>query len=56
MSDLFDPHSNGFVGQVMIVSFTVLFFIGLIVNHCKTQRKRERERESQTINPILNNL
>ena len=54
MSDLFDPQGDGFVGQVMIVSFTVLFFIGLIVNHCKTKRKRERE--SQTINPILNNL
>lgn len=56
MSDLFDPQGDGFVGQIMIVSFTVLFFIGLIVNHCKTQRKRKRERESQTINPILNNL
>jgi hypothetical protein len=56
MSDLFDPHSNGFVGQVMVVSFTVLFFIGLIVNHCKTQRKIKRESESQTINPILDNV
>ena len=57
MSDLFDPHDNGFVGQVMIVSFTVLFFIGLIVNHCKTKHKREKEKlQSQTINPILNNL
>ena len=49
MSDLFDPHSNSFVGQIMIISFTVLFFIGLIVNHCKTKRKRE----IQTINPIF---
>ena len=53
MSDLFDPHSNSFVGQIMIISFTVLFFIGLIVNHCKTKRKREKEREIQTINPIF---
>ena len=48
MSDLFDPKI------IIMVTIGVLFVIGLIVNHCKTKRKRERQKKSE-INPIYNN-
>jgi len=54
--EFFDIHDSAFPARVTIVSVAGLIIVGLIVNKCKTDRKRKREFQSRTINPILDTV